>query len=82
MLKYSKLTNWLKKYEFNHVTLMFVDIESIIGKVLPKSAHEYFRWWDNGRNGSQSLAWNNAGYSVTAVDMENQRVTFIRIRKD
>ena len=56
--------------------LAFEDIEAIIGKELPVSAHKHRSFWanDNQDHHSHARAWMQAGYRVAYVDRE-QKVT-------
>jgi hypothetical protein len=58
----------------------FAEIESVLGFPLPASAHKYREWWGNQRDGghSQAKGWQDAGWQVWRVDLDNKSVTFRR----
>jgi hypothetical protein len=58
------------------VTLIFVDIERVIGRPLPASARRHRPWWANDPSHSQARAWLGAGWRVLSVDLNAGRVTF------
>lgn len=59
-------------------TLSFDEIESIIGRQLPASAHRHRAWWANTDTHSQALTWLSAGWKVEAADLDAKEVTFVR----
>ena len=59
-------------------TLGFAEIESIIGRTLPASAHRHRAWWANTDTHSQALTWLSAGWKVEAADLDAKTVTFVR----
>ncbi len=59
-------------------TLSFDEIESIIGRALPASAHRHRAWWANTDTHSQALTWLSAGWKVEAADLDAREVTFVR----
>lgn len=77
--KYYPLYAYLLHSEKDEVTLTFIEIEKIIGSLLPNSARATRQWWSNRKTTRkiiQSTAWLQAGYRMKAVDLVNQRVTF------
>jgi CBS domain-containing protein len=60
------------------VNLSFPQIETILGKELPRSAYEYRAWWSNDPMKPQSAAWLDEGWRTTAVSMTERRLTFVR----
>ncbi|RME47075.1 MAG: helix-turn-helix domain-containing protein [Chloroflexi bacterium] len=60
--------------------LSFAQIEGIIEAPLPASARKSRSWWANSSGPSrvQAAAWMEAGYHVSSVDLEQERVTFVR----
>jgi hypothetical protein len=77
--KYDPLGTYLKRRAGTELELSFVDIERIIGGMLPKSASRP-QWWanetDSGSNHVQCHAWRNAGYDAFLLPRE--RVLFTR----
>jgi DNA-binding transcriptional regulator YiaG len=55
--------------------LSFEEIEEILDKPLPASAHTTRAWWANSRT-SHSRTWQEAGWLIDDVDFENKTVTF------
>lgn len=65
MGKYTPLTEWLLRQNFDRISLSFSEIERIIGGDLPPSAYKHNLWWLNDINHSQGKSWINAGYTAT-----------------
>jgi len=78
--KYRNLHEYLQKLSIGEWTTSFTMVEKILGFRLPDSARLYRPWWANGRSAghSQSMAWMTAGWLTTAVDLDAERVTFVR----
>lgn len=55
--------------------LSFEEVEEILDKPLPASAHTTRAWWANSRT-SHSRTWQEAGWLIDDVDFENKTVTF------
>lgn len=79
--KYRKLTFHLASIDETEWTATFEEIERVLGFPLPESARQYQAWWSNQMR-SQSLAWQSAGWKATALDLENERVTFVYVAGD
>src|SRR6476469_761439 len=78
MSKYFELTKHLANMEANVWDASLGDIEDAIGEPLPDSAYRYPAWWANqGR--AQSLSWEGAGWKTKAVDLKNEKVTFVYV---
>ena len=63
------------------ITMTFSEIESIIGKKLPASAHEHREWWANHENNSQCF-WIRVGYrtdNLSKSDLKKQIIVFHKI---
>ena len=56
-------------------TASFKEIEEILHFDLPESARKHKAWWANQRRG-QSVSWMMADRRTSAVDLENETVTF------
>ena len=84
MSKYSDLTRFLNEFEQDGSSewrASFGDIEEMLGQELPYSARQHRPWWANqGR--AHSLAWEEAGWKTTNVDLENESVTFVLVEDD
>ena len=55
--------------------LSFTEIEEILGKPLPPSAHTSRAWWANSQN-AQAHSWQEAKWLVDNVDFEEKYVVF------
>lgn len=75
---YAAIGSHLKGVEGDEVTLGFDEIEQVIGRQLPKSAHRHRAWWANTDTHSQALTWLSAGWKVESADLDQQTVTFVR----
>jgi CBS domain-containing protein len=64
--------------DITSVNLSFHQIETILGKELPRSAYEYRAWWSNDPMKPQSAAWLEEGWRTTGVSMTERRLTFVR----
>jgi len=82
MSKYASITRHLQSIDSDTWMPEFSEIETILGMPLPRSAHEYAAWWSNQGSGShsQSRAWQDVGWRTANLDLDNQRVTFVRDR--
>ena len=76
--KYRKLTEHLMGLDEFGCVMTFEQIEEVLGFKLPTSARAYQAWWANQLKG-QSLAWLRAGFKTTAVIVEEERLTFLRL---
>jgi hypothetical protein len=75
--KYFPLYEYLRLCERVPLILTFKEIETILGKSLPRSARRSTAFWSNRASGGlQAKAWLDAGYHVVDVDFQNQTVTF------
>lgn len=62
----------------SEVTMSFAEIETILGRPLPRSARIRSAWWSNNAKGHvQAAAWLEANYRTSALDLGGERVTFI-----
>jgi hypothetical protein len=75
---YAAIGRHLQGESGQEVTLTFDQIEDIIGRDLPASAHRHRAWWANTDTHSQALTWLSAGWKVDAADLEQEEVTFVR----
>ena len=74
----------LKKYllalstQVAETTLTFDQIEQILGRPLPSSAHYYMAWWANEKkpNMAQRRGWQDAGWRVEEVCLRSHWVRF------
>jgi hypothetical protein len=77
--KYTPLTLYLssKAKWTRWVKLQFSQIEGIIGKELPASAHQNPEWWTNNAS-VHAKAWQSIGWNIKEVNIEEKTVIFTR----
>jgi hypothetical protein len=77
--KYTPLTLYLsnKAKWTRWVKLQFSQIEGIIGKELPASAHRNPEWWTNAAS-VHAEAWQSIGWSIKEANIDEKTVTFTR----
>lgn len=74
--KYYPLFAHLQQQSAAEITLTFTEIETLLRAKLPGSARRSAAWWSNRTQGAvQADAWMEAGYRVTAVDVDAATVT-------
>lgn len=82
MSKYDPLSGHLRRQRRDDLELTFVEIERILGAMLPKGAARQ-QWWDNSLEPSasppQRKAWRDAGYDAFLIAGKD-RVRFKRVR--
>lgn len=78
--KYLPLTLYLasRPPTENSLTLSFVQVEHLLVARLPMSARVFRPWWANDATHVQATAWLAAGWQTTEVDMQQQKVKFVR----
>ena len=77
--KYAPLEGHLKTISWAEVPMSFAEIERIIRDKLPASARKNRPWWSNNPSNSViTKAWLNAGYKTARVDMDAERLVFIK----
>lgn len=80
MTKYAPLTRHLAARHEPRITMGFAEIERVLGFPLPRSARTHRPWWANSDHGHvQSKAWLDAGYGSSEVDLEAERLEFVRL---
>lgn len=80
--KYAPLFTYLNRLSGREWHVSFHDLEKILGFNLPNSARIYRPWWANqGAKGghSQALAWEMAGWKTANVDLEAEKLVFVRM---
>lgn len=84
MAKYDPLRDYLRDRSANRITLLFGQIEDIIGAALPPSARRYGEWWANEDPQDtahvQAVAWQEAGWKMAGVDLLAEQVFFVRMQ--
>jgi hypothetical protein len=81
MSKYDSLRAWLRGSLANHIPATFEQIEAILVFQLPDTARKRPQWWANERGDTkhvQCLAWLNAGFHTTNLNLKNETVEFKR----
>jgi hypothetical protein len=79
MSVYDPLKDHLMRCELGEFMLSFPEIEQIIGRPLPRSAHRP-QWWANQvqRGRPQREAWRAAGFDAFLI-AGSQKVRFVRV---
>jgi hypothetical protein len=75
--KYAPLYRALKQTDADLVVSTFDELDARVGG-LPPSAWSQRAWWSNGSGRTHAQSWLAAGFKVTAIDLEAQKVTFSR----
>ena len=91
MAKYDTLRDFLGSLPKSQkqVILTFARIERILGEPLPESATTYLEWWTGGhvkrgridanwQDQVQQKAWEEVGWGVDDVFLDQRNVTFRR----
>lgn len=81
MSKYDPLQEHLEHVAQTHFPMRFEEIESILGFRLPASSRHHRAWWSNNpSNNVMTKSWLNAGFETEAVDIDQRRLVFRRVR--
>jgi hypothetical protein len=83
MSKYDPLHDFLAGMDpdTREITMGFNEVESIIGFILPQSAHKYREWWANPSSPNDhphAQSWLAAGWKVETVNQNEKWVRFGR----
>ncbi len=82
MSKYDPLTHHLAARNEARIAMRFDEIERLLGFALPRSARLHRPWWANSGHGHvQAKGWLNAGYQSQEVDLEAERLEFVRLNR-
>lgn len=76
--RYAPLTEFLAGVSGDAVEVSFKEIEEILGGPLPVSARRHRSFWANSPRPTQGRSWLSAGWEVTGLDWDQQRLTFRR----
>ena len=80
MTKYAPLTQHLATRSEARIPMHFEEIEKLLGFPLPRSARLYRPWWANSGHGHvQAKSWLDAGYESQDVDLDAERLEFVRL---
>ena len=78
-MKYAPLQRHLRAQIGSRIPMTFQQVESVIGGPLPASARRHRPWWANDATGhAHASAWLGAGYRTEQVDMEGEKLVFVR----
>ena len=84
MSKYEPLGKYLYDTGNDNITLNFVEIEKILGFILPNYLYNYTAGWYGIATASpthrQKVVWCSYGYQVNTVDLITKDVTFCKVR--
>ena len=83
MSEYEPLKKYLASlpYYKKEEAFSFDELEMLLGRKLPPSAHNHRPWWGNDYSSgthSHAQAWIEAGWKVDAVDIKEKWVRFVR----
>jgi hypothetical protein len=82
MSKYTALTKHLSSRSGSRLPMSFAEVETILGFPLPASARSHRPWWANSAHGHvQSRGWLDAGYQSEQVDLEGEKLVFVRLNE-
>ncbi|MBL8651593.1 MAG: hypothetical protein JNL35_14475 [Sphingopyxis sp.] len=83
MSKYDPLARHLSEIEDDSITMTFAKIDELVSGGLPGSAYDHRPWWANRHDGSgaQNQGWQSVGWESSDVDMDKEKVTFVRVVK-
>ena len=74
--KYAPLYRYLASLQVRELPTTFVQLESILGFKLPKSARRWPAWWANDHSHVHARAWLGAEWETSQVDLKLEKVTF------
>ncbi|MDR0223355.1 MAG: hypothetical protein LBI38_07495 [Oscillospiraceae bacterium] len=76
--KFSPLAAHFRSLDISRVTLTFDDIGKIIGEPLCVSARKYRDYWFRRGHDRISESWLANGYKINSLDIDKQKISFIR----
>jgi len=78
-MKYAILSAFLSARSEPRISMSFAEVAAAAKVKLPASAYRYPQWWQNdAEHHVQAKAWIEAGYRTQNVDLDAQRVEFVR----
>lgn len=78
--KYEALAEYLSAQPGRALPMTFAQVQAIVGE-LPPSAWKHRAWWSNSDTYPNARSgWLAAGWMTTKVDMQAQRLLFVRRR--
>lgn len=80
MSKYEPLNEFLGRLKADYWRPTFLELERILDFKLPSSARKNDTWWTAGPGGrhAHAKAWADAGWRIQDVNVEKEKVTFVR----
>ena len=80
MSKYEPLSQMLGKLKADYWRPTFLELERILEFKLPASARKNDIWWkaEPGGRHTHAHAWSAAGWKVQDVNVDKEKVTFVR----
>ena len=79
--KYDPLADYLKRQAGERFPMSFKQIDEIVEGGLPDAAWKHRAWWSNNMNFTSARnGWVAAGWKTSRVDMDAQKLIFIRIK--
>lgn len=80
MSKYEPLNEFLGRLKADYWRPTFLELERILGFKLPVTARKNADWWNAEAGGRHAHAntWIGAGWKVQDVNVEKEKVTFVR----
>jgi hypothetical protein len=79
-MKYAGLQAYLSKRSEPRISMSFAEVAAAAKVKLPASAYRHPQWWQNdAEHHVQAKAWIEAGYKTENVDIDAQRVEFVRV---
>lgn len=78
--KFSKLSQYLRDKDEDTITLSFLEIESILGEKMCKSAYNYQAYWSLFKTHTFPLAWINEGYILKSLDLKNTIIILDKVK--
>ncbi len=83
MSSYAPLTRHLAAQIADEVRLSFAEIETVIGRKLPRSAASSRAFWsNNASNNVMTRAWLAAGFKSEQVDLPGRTLVFRRAERE
>ena len=79
--RYAKLNEYFSRRHEKRAQLTFEQIEQLIERKLPESAHNHRAFWANDPKHSQAKAWMEAGWRVEAINIDEKTLYFVRKNK-
>jgi hypothetical protein len=76
--KYRDLWRWLRDQPGAELHLSFGEVEDILGMSLPPSARDHLPHWHSYDGSALARAIIDAGRKASRVNLEDERVTFVR----